>query len=206
MAYADQLKRLLRFRQSDGQIWLGEHRAVLVHAEYLRSLRRELAATLGRDRASGALFRMGFASGRADAALIRSLLADAPLIDIMRLGPEMHGLEGLVVGTVDRLDFDLTKGQFYAEASWQSSWESEEAIGEGEAAQTTCYSQTGYASGYISALLGMPVIFKEVACLSCGAAACRIVGQPAAAWGKNDPWVVLLAPDDVGTELSALIE
>lgn len=105
--HSAELRRLLRFRQKDGQIWLGEHRAVLLHADYLRGLRRELIDTLGRTRAAGALFRMGFASGKADAALVRSLLPDAPLTDIMRLGPDMHGLEGLVVGRVDRLEMDL---------------------------------------------------------------------------------------------------
>jgi len=203
-AHSAELRRLLRFRQKDGQIWLGEHRAVLLHADYLRGLRRELVDTLGRTRAAGALFRMGFASGKADAALVRSLLPDAPLTDIMRLGPDMHGLEGLVVGRVDRLEMDLSLGRFHAEASWQSSWESEEPFD--DAKEPTCYSQTGYASGYITALIGLPVVFKEVSCLSCGAFQCNIVGRPVSDWGAADPWVALLQPDNIGSELNKLTE
>lgn len=204
---ASELRKLLRFRQEAGQIWLGEHRMVLLHAEYLRGLRDELMATLGLERAQGVLFRMGFASGQADAALVRSLLPGADIQTVMRLGPEIHGLEGLVVGTVERLELNIETGHYLADASWQSSWESEvqlEAFGETKA--PSCFSQTGYASGYASALMGTLVIFKELACLSCGAAACRIVGRPAAEWGSDDPWVRLLEPDNLQVELAALRE
>lgn len=206
-SHAGELRKLLRFRQEAGQIWLGEHRMVLLHAEYLRGLRAELMATLGPQRAQGVLFRMGFASGRADAALVRSLLPDADLETVMRMGPEIHGLEGLVVGSVERLELDVATGHYLADSSWHSSWESEvqlEAFGESK--EPSCFSQTGYASGYASALMGRLIIFKELACLSCGAAACRIVGRPAAEWGRDDPWVRLLEPDNLQGEITALRE
>lgn len=204
---AASLRQLLRFRQSEGQIWLGEHRMVLLHAEYLRGLREELVSTLGRGRAQGLLFRMGFASGKADAALVRSLLPDLSLDEMMQLGPEMHGLEGLVVGSVDSVTFDVSAGTFDARASWQSSWESEAQLERfGEAPEPSCHSQTGYASGYVSALMGFQVVFKEVACLSCGAGRCQIVGRAASEWGEDDPWVRLLKPDNLGSEIVELRE
>lgn len=204
---AASLRQLLRFRQSEGQIWLGEHRMVLLHAEYLRGLREELVSTLGRGRAQGLLFRMGFASGKADAALVRSLLPDLSLGEMMQLGPEMHGLEGLVVGSVESVEFDISAGSFDARASWQSSWESEAQLERyGEAPEPSCHSQTGYASGYVSALMGFQVIFKEVACLSCGASRCQIVGRAARDWGEDDPWVRLLVPDNLGSEIIELRE
>jgi DNA-binding NtrC family response regulator len=201
------LRQLLRFRPSEGQIWLGEHRMVLLHADYLRGLREELVSTLGRLRAQGLLYRMGFASGKADAALVRSLLPDLSLPEMMQLGPEMHGLEGLVVGSVESVHFDVAGGHYDAKASWQSSWESEAQLERfGEAPEPSCYSQTGYASGYVSALMGFQVVFKEVACLSCGANKCQIVGRAAADWGEDDPWVRMLRPDDLGSELTELRE
>lgn len=204
-AFANELRSLLRFKQEAGQIWLGERRMVLLHAEYLQGLRDELVNTLGAERAQGILFRMGFASGRADAALVQDLLPQASLDELMRLGPEIHGLEGLVVGSVEKLDINLAKGQFNAEASWQSSWESEVQLSRfGEAQEPCCYSQTGYASGYVSALVGYPVVFKEVACISCGAERCQIVGREIVAWGADDPWVRLLEPDDMTSELYEL--
>lgn len=206
-ASAASLRHLLRFRQSEGQIWLGEHRMVLLHAEYLRGLREELVSTLGRARAHALLFRMGFASGKADAALVRSLLPDLGLDELMQLGPEMHGLEGLVVGSVESVSYDLAAGRYDAHASWQSSWESEAQLERfGEAPEPSCHSQTGYASGYVSALMGFQVVFKEVACLSCGAGRCQIVGRAAREWGEDDPWVRLLEPDNLSSEIVELRE
>lgn len=204
---AQNLRRLLRFRQDEGQIWLGEHRMVLLHGEHLRGLRTELIATLGLKRAQGLLFRMGFASGKTDATLVRNLLPEADLETILHLGPEMHGLQGVVVGSVDRIEFDLAKGHFFCDGSWRKSWESESQLEQyGEAPEAACFTQTGYASGYATALLGELIVFKEVACMSCGASACRIIGRPAAAWGDNDPFVKFLEPHNVGAELIELRE
>jgi two-component system, NtrC family, response regulator HydG len=204
---AQQLRRLLRFRQDAGQIWLGEHRMILLHAEHLRGLRAELVATLGLKRAHGLLFRMGFASGKTDAALVRALLPDADLETILHLGPEMHGLQGVVVGNVDRIEFDLAKRHFFCDGTWRKSWESESQLEQfGETVEAACFSQTGYASGYATALLGELIVFKEVACMSCGAPVCRIIGRPAAAWGENDPFVKMLEPHNVGAELIELRE
>ncbi|ASY44141.1 hypothetical protein CJD35_06545 [Sphingobium xenophagum] len=178
-----EVRKLLRFRQEAGQIWLGEQRMLLLHADYLRGLRAELLATLGRDRSHGLLFRMGFASGQADAQLVRKLLPDAPVTEIMRLGPAIHGLEGQVVGTVPFLECDLETGRFFAESHWLSSWEDEVQLSEhGHGDEAACYSQTGYASGYITALMGKLVIFKEVQCLSQGHDECQIIGKPAEEW------------------------
>lgn len=202
-----QLRRLLRFRQDEGQIWLGEHRMVLLHAEHLRGLRAELIATLGLRRTQGILFRMGFSSGKADAALVRSLLPEADLETLLHLGPEMHGLQGVVVGSVDKIEFDIAKGHFFCDGSWRKSWESESQLEQfGETLESACFSQTGYASGYATALLGELIVFKEIACMSCGAPVCRIVGRPAAAWGEDDPFVKLLEPHNVGAELIELRE
>jgi len=201
------VRKLLRFRQEAGQIWLGEQRMLLLHADYLKGLREELLATLGRERTHGLLFRMGFASGESDARLVRDLLPDAPITEIMRLGPAIHGLEGQVVGTVPFLECDIEKGSFFAESHWLSSWEDEAQLSvHGHSDEAACYSQTGYASGYITALMGKLVVFKELQCLSQGHDECQIIGRPAEEWGENDPWVNLLQPDDVDTEITRLQE
>lgn len=205
VAFSGELRQLLRFRQKSGEIWLGEHRMILLHGEYLRGLRRELVSTLGPRRAAGAIFRMGFASGEADARLVRSLLPQASLKEVLELGPEMHGLEGLVVGSVDRIEVEEDGSVFDAEASWQSSWESEEPFEpESDAPSVACFSQTGYASGYVSALIGRPAVFQEIACMSSGAPECKIVGRLASAWPEDDPAVAMLKPENLGSELSAL--
>ena len=57
----ESLRARLRFGAESGQIWLDEHRMLLVHAEAQALLRKELIDTLGMERARGLLTRMGFA-------------------------------------------------------------------------------------------------------------------------------------------------
>ena len=64
---SDDLRAQVHFCAKTGQIWLHEHRMLLVHAEAQASLRKELIDTLGMDRARGLLTRMGYASGVRDA-------------------------------------------------------------------------------------------------------------------------------------------
>ena len=202
----ERIRKLLNFRQEAGQIWLGDQRMLLLHAEYMRSMRAELIASLGNERAAGVLFRMGFASGKTDAGLVRRLLPEAPIEDIMRLGPAIHGLEGQVVGRVPLLEVDADAGTFYCESNWVESWEDDvNRSGQHvEYAGPSCFSQTGYASGYISALMGKPIIFKEVGCMSKGDEECTIVGKPLETWDSQDPWLQLFRPQDVETEIEQL--
>ena len=66
-AATDELRSRIHFCAQTGQIWLHEHRMLLVHAEAQALLRKELIDTLGMERARGLLMRMGYASeiGRA---------------------------------------------------------------------------------------------------------------------------------------------
>ena len=64
-AASDDLRSRVHFCPQTGQIWLHEHRMLLVHAEAQALLRKELIDSLGIDRARGLLTRMGYASGAA---------------------------------------------------------------------------------------------------------------------------------------------
>src|SRR5512141_1549824 len=99
-ADSDDLRARVHFCEENGQIWLHEHRMLLVHAEAQASLRKELIDTLGIDRARGVLLRMGYASG-------------------LRL----HALEGIVRVTPIRLDIDRKSSRFAGELLWENSWE-----------------------------------------------------------------------------------
>src|SRR5690606_40402672 len=65
----EDLRAQVHFCAETGQIWLHEHRMLLVHAEAQASLRKDLIDTLGMDRAQGLLTRMGYSSGVRDAEL-----------------------------------------------------------------------------------------------------------------------------------------
>jgi DNA-binding NtrC family response regulator len=51
----------------------------------------------------------------------------------------------------------------------------------------TCWMQVGAPAGFTTALLGQPVIFREVECMGMGAERCVVIGRNAAAWGKDVP-------------------
>ena len=66
-AVNEDLRTRLRFCPDTGQIWLHEHRMLLIHADAQGTIRRELIDTLGFDRARGLLMRMGYEAGSHDA-------------------------------------------------------------------------------------------------------------------------------------------
>lgn len=114
------LRSRLRFDVERGDIWLDENRMLLFHAQAMGALRRELLNTLGPQRASGLLGRMGFASGQHDAELARKLLGSGDAFDIFRLGPELHAFEGQVKASIERAKFDREQGRFEGEMRWDN--------------------------------------------------------------------------------------
>jgi len=85
---ADLMSRL-RFTPGDGRILLDEQRMLLLHAESMGTLRRELIESLGIDAARGLLTRMGYNSGARDAELARRVRPDNSIMDMFAVGPPM---------------------------------------------------------------------------------------------------------------------
>ncbi len=179
----DDLRARIRFSSETGQIWLHEHRMLLVHAEAQSSLRRELIDTLGMDRARGLLTRMGYAAGMCDYELARTRTLGSGDLEAFMAGPQLHMLEGIAKITMVALEYDRDAGSFYSENIWENSWE---ALGHkthfGIYAEPVCWSQIGYACAYASAFMGRKILYKEVECIGMGDSHCRIVGKPLEEW------------------------
>ena len=182
-ADSDDLRARVHFCADTGQIWLHEHRMLLVHAEAQASLRKELIDTLGMDRAQGLFTRMGYASGVRDAELARIRAQDSSDIDAFMTGPQLHTLEGIVRVTPIKLELDRVAGKFYGEFLWENSWEGQwHRHYYGIHSDPVCWTQIGYACGYTSAFMGRPILYKEVECVGMGHSNCRIVGKPIEEW------------------------
>jgi len=182
-ALGDDLRARVHFCPETGQIWLHEHRMLLVHAEAQASLRKELIDTLGMKRAQGLFTRMGYASGVSDAELVRMRSPDASDIEIFMTGPQLHTLEGMVKVTPLRLELDRTAGKFYGEFLWENSWEGQwHKHYYGTHSEPVCWSQIGYACGYTSTFMGRAILYKEVECTGMGDNNCRIIGKPVEEW------------------------
>jgi len=178
------LTESLFFSPGDGRIWLNDQRMLLIHSSALSHLRRELIDTLGLARARGLLTRAGYVSGSRDAHLVRQRWPDGDAAAVFMAGARLHALEGVVKVTPTTFSFDIDRGVYEGEFTWEHSSEDDEHISAyGIGTDPACWSQIGYATGYVTTLFGQQVIFREIECRSMGASVCRVVGRHAAAWG-----------------------
>lgn len=206
------LRRLVHFSASDGRIWLAGHRMLLLHVEALAGLRRELMQTIGVEQTRRVLKRAGYASGIRDAALARQVRPAATSYEQFLVGPQLHMLEGAVQVTPEHFDLDLESGKHLGIFRWDHSWEVEAHIKHfGPQNDPVCWMLIGYASGYVSAFMGQPVIYKEIQCGACGHAHCRIEGRPVKDWPDGEQLQaeyeadsLLVRMEDLHAELESL--
>ena len=181
--HIEDLRRLIRFSAVDGTIWLAEHRMLLLHAATLAGLRKEIINSVGLEQARRILTRIGYQSGTRDAELACKIRGRENLTDAFVGGPQLHMLEGNVRVTTVKLDMDVANGKFYGELIWENSWEAAAHVAEfGHQQDPICWMLIGHASGFTSAFMGRFILFKEVECMACGPAHCRIVGKPVDEW------------------------
>ncbi|WP_232429041.1 sigma-54-dependent Fis family transcriptional regulator [Aromatoleum toluclasticum] len=180
----EDLASRLRFEFTEGNIWLGEERMILLHMKAFGSLRKELADTLGVERARGLLTRMGYAAGMCDAELVRKLYPDVPDPEIVRKGPMLHTLEGFVKVDPVIIDADIAKGTYYSEVIWSNSFEGEAHRQIfGVEPGPTGWMQQGYATGYVSGIMRTFVLFREV---EVHADHSRLLGKPLKDWAPAE--------------------
>jgi DNA-binding NtrC family response regulator len=201
-AATDDLRSSVHFCPQTGQIWLHEHRMLLVHAEAQALLRKELIDSLGLDRARGLLTRMGYASGLRDAELARNRSQDCSDAEAFMTGPKLHTLEGIVQVTPVRLELDRMAGRFYGEFLWENSWEGQwHRHHYGQHNEPVCWTQIGYACGYTSAFMGRPILYKEVECVGMGHNNCRIIGKPVEEWEDAAEHLRYFTPESIADQL-----
>ena len=206
------LRRMVHFSAGDGRIWLAGQRMLLVHAAALGALRRELIGTIGREQTRRLLLRVGYASGERDAALARQVRGDASAFDMFAVGPQLHMLEGAVQVTPERCELDVATGQFHGTFRWDHSWEVDTHVRDfGPQDEPVCWMLLGYASGYTTAFMGRPILFKETACSACGHPHCRIEGRPLSEWPDAesmsrdyDPDSLLVWLEDLQSQVETL--
>jgi len=184
------LSARLRFCPKDGRIWLDDQRMLLIHVAALANLRRELVSALGTPAARALLTRMGYESGVKDAELARRVRPNDDRLAFF-VGPQLHALEGAVHVEPVRVEADPETGHFYGEFIWHSSCEVDAHMAAfGLSAEPVCWMQLGYATGYTTAFMHRPILYREVECRAAGSRRCRIVGKPVPEW--DDPGQDLL--------------
>ncbi len=173
----------LRFDGDTGQIWLHEHRMLLLNADAHGQMRRELIDTLGMERARGLCMRMGYATGVSDCELTLLNPKIANDHEIFMTGPLLYTLEGSVKTTITKLQINRKAKKIYVEAICENSWEAQAHLRHyGQPSEGVCWNLIGYASGYTSTFMGQPVLYKEIECLATGGGHCFLVGKPVEEW------------------------
>jgi two-component system, NtrC family, response regulator HydG len=191
-----ELTETLSFSPGDGRIWLNDQRMVLWRSSTYGALRRELIASVGQEQARSLLTRVGYGAGARDAELVLRMWPGSDPANVFHAGPRMHKLEGIVRPETISFEFDIGRGDFFADFWWHDSSEADEHVAAfGIGTEPACWMQVGYASGYASAFMGKLIIYREIACRASGAEACRIVGRPADQWDDPEQDLHYFTPD-----------
>lgn len=191
----EDLAGALQFALGDGRIWLSDERMVMMQTAVLGSLRRDVINAVGIDRARSLFYRTGWSQGQRYADLVRKRFRQDDLTAALAAGPRLHTMEGFVKVTTKRFEFDIKRGHYHGEFHWHDSTEAVEHLQAfGVSDCPTCWMQVGAPAGFTTALLGQPVIFREVECMGQGAERCVVIGRNAAAWGTHVPELESFAP------------
>jgi DNA-binding NtrC family response regulator/predicted hydrocarbon binding protein len=196
------LTEQIRFQSTEGKIWFGEQRMLLMQVSAMAAFRREMVNTMGIERAKGFFLRLGYQSGLKDAELARKLRPHCSELDIFLAGPQLHSLKGMVKAVPIEIDIDQETGGFYCELEWIDSFEVDICQTElGQMDEPACWSLLGYACAYTSSFMGREIIFREVSCRGCGDDKCMIVGKPAEEWEDVTEFTKYFKADPIIEEL-----
>lgn len=185
LKYSDyqDLSEQIRFQSTEGKIWFGEQRMLLMQVSAMANFRRELVNSLGIERAKGFFLRLGYQSGLKDAEMARKLRPNSPELEMFLVGPQLHSLKGMVNAKPIQLEVDQEAGHFYCELEWIDSFEVESCLTEvGLMDEPVCWSLLGYACAYSSSFMKREIIIQETSCRGCGDERCIIIGKPAEQW------------------------
>lgn len=184
-----QLSQQVRFQNSDGTVWFGEQRMLLMQLASLTNFRKEQILTVGLERAKGFFMRLGYSLGQKDAELVKRLSGDLAPEELFRTGFQLHSLKGSVRVEEKTLEINAKTQHFFAKLVMHDAYEAEMFTSElGLIDGPACWALVGHASSFASELLGQEIIFKEKQCRGCGDTLCLFEGRPATEWEDHQTY------------------
>ncbi len=181
------LTERLHFSPLDGRIWLDDRRMILMHSEAFGILRQEMIDAIGPEAVRGVLTRTGYIAGLRDAAIALKVRSGGAAEDLLAAGAQFHALQGIVSVERVRGELNAETGEFYAEFLWKHSVEDDvHLLSNGISSEPVCWMEVGYASGYLTALMGRRILAREVECRAMGAAHCRVIAKPVESWADAE--------------------
>ncbi len=181
-----QLIELLDLKPEEGSIQFKNRRMLLWDADAFGNLRRELIESVGIERARPVLRRFGFANGYRDALTTGELFNWDDDSQWWLSCPALQKHEGKVQAMPQHLLVDRENGRFEMEVIWHHSYEADQHVRVfGHSNQPVCWTLTGFASGFSTALMGEEVYIIEQECAAMGGDRCRVVGKTKQAWAAE---------------------
>jgi two-component system response regulator HydG len=192
----------LRVTPNSGAIWFDDQRIGMLSERAFTELRRKLVEGIGVADSRVIFLSIGYSEGSKDAHLVRRL---RPELDVRKATEEAIRLievAGFASGEVLSSDLDPSGAQYHGEITWRDSLEASAQLSiSGITVEPACWILAGHISGYVSGLIGRPIIFREVACRAMGSQECRAVGKLAQDWDTPDELADLVYfPGTVGIE------
>lgn len=176
-----ELRDLLDYQPGGGILRFAGERCLLLDATAFGLLRKEIVETFGQRVAMGLFTRFGFAQGWQLAANLSRQMSLNSERDVWAVGAQFHQLLGLLgKGLEQSGDANGLR------TSWQDSFEAEQHLLHfGRSAEQVCWTQCGFASGWLSFFRGEKVYSLEETCRGRGDAACTMVARTAEQWGPD---------------------
>ena len=170
---------------SQGHLSLHGRRLVLHDLHAFAQFRKDIIDMVGLDQARRILTRFGYFMGQADAAAMKRIFQWDSLDELLKVGPQMHTLQGIARNVIKSLKVDES-GPFQMEVVWHGSGEAEEHLDQlGKSDRPICWTMTGYASGYTSFCMNRPIYFIEQKCRAQGNRVCSAIGKDRESWGDE---------------------
>jgi PucR family transcriptional regulator, purine catabolism regulatory protein len=185
-------------------------RMLSIPSSAMGELRQELIITLGNERAKGFLLRYGWNCGVSDGAKMKKRKWKNAL-DALYAGPKMHTLHGYVNVEPLVTEVDFEKKTLHFEGNWKDSYEAQEHMKLFGASQhPVCHTLVGYASGYLTTIMGTTVITKETQCVAKGDECCHWICKTLEEWEAGDNSIkqdlLLYKADRIADELDETYE
>lgn len=178
------ISEMLSFKSDEGEIYINNLRVVIMEADAMGTLRRDLISSLGMDRAKGFLLRYGWNCGVNFAKNVNKIFSWEVDTDWFEVGVKLHSLTGNVLAVPIEIQINHETEEFYCEGHWFNSYEAEQHIKQfGYSHEAVCWSLLGWAGGFTSYYFGKKVIYKEVECKGKGDPCCRWIGRTIEGWG-----------------------
>lgn len=190
------LSRDIRFDIKKGITSFRDTRLLIFDANAIGLLRHKLIETLGMERARDLWLQFGFQNGYADFTQMKLGVHFDTEMDLLASGPVIHTWEGIVQATPKEIRFDRATGDFYFTGVWTNSYEAEQhRMFYEKASFPTCWSVSGYATGWCTAFFDRPLLAIEPVCAGKGDDRCEWLIQPPKVFGDlGKPYVKAFQP------------